>query len=43
MQTDCLNCRRHTGNIGSKKVIMMNKVIRKKSRCAYCMSDKSRF
>ena len=43
MQTYCLGCRRHTGNIGSKKVIIMNKVIRDKSRCASCMTDKSRF
>ena len=43
MQAYCLNCGRHTSNIGSKRVMMMNKVIRDKSRCACCMSDKSRF
>ena len=43
MQTYCLSCRRQTGNIGSKKVIMTNKVVREKSRCANCMSDISRF
>ena len=43
MQAYCLNCGRHTGNIGSKRVMMMNKVIRDKSRCACCMSDKSIF
>ena len=43
MQTYCLGCKKHTGNISSKKVMMMNKVIRDKSRCANCMSDKSRF
>ena len=30
MQTYCLDCKKHTGNIGSKKVMMMNKVIRDK-------------
>ena len=43
MQTYCLGCRRHTGNIGSKKVMMKNKIIRNKSRCANCNADKSRF
>ena len=43
MQTYCLGCKKHTGSIGSKKVMMINKVIRDKSRCANCMSDKSRF
>ena len=42
MQTYCLSCRKHIDNIGSKKVIMTNKVVREKSRCANCMSDKSR-
>ena len=40
METYCLGCRKHTGNIGSKKVVMTNNVIRDKSRCAN--SDKSR-
>ena len=43
MHNYCLNCERHPDNIGSKRVMMMNKVIRDKSRCACCMSDKSRF
>ena len=43
MQPYCLRYKRHTNNIGSKKVIMKNKVIRDKSRCANCMADKSRF
>ena len=38
----CLGCRKHTNNIGSKTVTMTNKVIRDKSRCAQCLSDKSR-
>ena len=43
MQTLCLGCKEYTDNIGSKKVIMMNKAIRDKLRCANFMSDKSRF
>ena len=41
--TYCLACRKHTNNIGSRTVTMTNKVIRDKSRCAQCLSDKSRF
>ena len=40
MQMYCLGCKK-TDNIGSKKVIMMNKVIRNKSKFANCMADKS--
>ena len=43
MQTYCLGCKKHTDNIGSKKVIMMNRGIRDKSRCANCMVHKSIF
>ena len=43
MRIYCLACREHTNNIGSKNVTMTNKVIRDKSRCAQCLSDKSRF
>ena len=43
MQTYCLSCRKHTDNIGSKKVIMTNKVRREKSICPNCVADKSRF
>ena len=43
LRTYCFGCREHTGNIVSKKVTMTNKVIRDKSRCAECFSDKSRF
>ena len=42
MQTYCLSCRRHTGNIGSKKLIMTNKVVTEESRCANCMFNKYR-
>ena len=43
MKTYCLSFKKHPNNIGSKRVTMRNKVIRDKSRCANCMSDKSRF
>ena len=43
MQTYCLRCKKHTNNIGSKKVMMTNKIVREKSRCANCMVVKSRF
>ena len=39
MQTCCLSCKKHTDNIGSKKVMMTNKVIRQNSRCANYMAD----
>ena len=39
MQIYCLKCKKHTDNIGSKKVTMTvtNKVIRNKSKCAVWM------
>ena len=43
MKTYWLNCRKQTDNIGSKKVIMTNKVIRQVSKCANCIAEKSRF
>ena len=42
-QTYCLSCTKHTDNIGSKKVIMTNKVVRQSSKCANCVANKSRF
>ena len=42
MQTYCLSCRRHSGNIVSKKLIMTNKVVTEESRCANCMFNKYR-
>ena len=42
LRTYCLARRKHTNNIGSKTVTMTNKVIREKSRCSECFSDKSR-
>ena len=43
LRTYCLACRKQTSNIASRKVTMTNKVIRDKSRCGECFSDKSRF
>ena len=43
LRTYCLTCRKHANNIGSKSVAMTNKVIRCKSRCAECLSDKCQF
>ena len=43
MQTYCLSCKKRNDNIGSKKIIMTNKVIREKSRCPNCMVDTSTF
>ena len=42
MQTYCLSCRKRTDNIGSKKVIMTNTVIRQAPKCANCAAEKSR-
>ena len=43
LRTYCLACRKHANNIPSRKVTMTNRVIRDKSRCGECLSDKSRF
>ena len=43
MRTCCLACRRHTNNVRSKKVIMIDAAIRDKSKCATCNNKKSRF
>ena len=43
LKTCCLACRKYTNNIASRKVTMTNKVIREKSTCSECLSDKSRF
>lgn len=43
MQTYCLTFEKVTKHIGSKKVTMTNKLIRHKSRCADCLSDKLRY
>ena len=41
MQTYWVSFKKLIDNIGSKKVIMTNKVVRGKSRCANFMDDKS--
>ena len=43
LRTYCLACIKHKNNIASRKVTMINKVIRGKSRCGECLSDKLRF
>ena len=43
LRTYCLACRKHTNNIASRKVSMINKVVRDKLRFGECFSDKSRF
>ena len=43
LRTYCLAYREHTNNIGSKTVTMTKKVIRDKSRCGQCCSEKLRF
>ena len=43
LRTYSLACREHTNNISSKTVTMTNKVIRNKSWCSECLSDKARF
>ena len=43
MRTYCLACRKHTNNVSSKKVIMINAAIRDKSTGAICNNEKSRF
>ena len=40
MRTYCLNCRNHTNNVGSSNTAMTNKVIRNKSKCGVCLSEK---
>ena len=40
IQTYCLSCKKRTDSIGSKKVIMTNKVIRHASKCANCVTEK---
>ena len=40
MQAYCLSCRKHKDNIDSKKIVMANKAIREKSKCANCVTEK---
>ena len=41
--TYCLGCKDYTQNFRPEKVKMTNKVLRKKSHCIVCRSNKSRF
>ena len=43
LRTYFLACGKHTNKIALRKVTMTNKVIRDKSRCGGCLSDKSRY
>ena len=43
LKTYCLACKQYTAKIGSRKATMTNTVIRDKSRCGECLSDRSRF
>ena len=44
MRTYCLAFRKHTNNnVSSWNTTTTNKVIRNKSKCGVCLSDKSRF
>ena len=43
MKTYCLSCKKYTDNIGSRNMIMTNKVIRHASKCVNCVAEKSRF
>ena len=40
LRTYCLACSKYTNNIASRKVTMTIKVVRDKSRCGDCLSDK---
>ena len=42
-KTYCLGCKDFTHNFRSQVVKMTNKVLRKKSNCVVCRSNKSRF
>ena len=41
--TYCFGCKDYTQNFRPEKVKMSNKVLRKKSHCVVCWSNKSRF
>ena len=41
--TYCLGCKDFTHNFRPQKVKMTNKVLRKKSNCVVCRSNKSKF
>ena len=39
----CFGCKDHTKNFRPEKVKMTNEVVREKSHCIVCQSNKSRF
>ena len=41
--TYCFGCKDYTNNVRPEKVKMINKVLREKSDCVVCRSNKSRF
>ena len=41
--TYCLECKDFTHNFRPQEVKMINKVLREKSKCIVCQSNKSRF
>ena len=41
--TYCFGCKDYTKNVRSQKVKIINKVLRQKSPCIVCRSNKSRF
>ena len=43
MKNYCLSCKKHNDDMGSKKVIITNKIIRQVSKCSNCAAEKSRF
>ena len=40
--TYCLCCKKYTNNIGSRSVAMTNEILRQKSGCIECLSDKGK-
>ena len=41
--TYCFGCKYYTKNFRPEKIKMINKVLREKSHCVVCRSNKSRF
>ena len=41
--TYCFGCKDYTKNFRPEKVKMTNKVVREKSHCIFCQTNKSRF
>ena len=41
--TYCFGCKDYTLNFRPQEIKMINKVLREKSNCVFCLSNKSRF